>query len=588
MISDDFWPRSVAHLARPYDDGISEYVVIALINDESLGGYEGYTELTTALIPLGVVDEVLASRGSIGHEVSTWGPHPCVADGQIYETSFWIEGRAKSDERFQTLLNSWRHHNQTVVLPDSVFLMTYGLIPRYLEGGTVSWDDPGKPVYDVVRAKSHYDAAHKRGRPLIEVSVRRGYLEDYCSLKGAAAVVVYYEERFDIGDSSHAAALNGIEGDQFELPGRLLGIATLNGPYHQAAPQMSRVWGARLLLKPNGRPISDPIEKILEWPDHQGPMTFDRAAGLWLYAHVKDEVLQEYEARPEFAIQPESGGVSYGGWWGTSRTSRFGRSFIRVELKSFYEGCPSHVIEHWHRFAFPEAVAKHDRASFGDRNIADRAGDFVNAYLGLTEALLALSDSAGLGFSQSDIGGLDSEDVRANGWWRTDGARAIFACAPMHATVDQFLSRAMALFQFLENLQPSALRSIALSLGLTKEQLKGFGSVKLFGTICQLFTIAARDGYELPADASFVASRWDTNLLLPALAPVFALQSLRIIHGHAAGPEKDSKINLACAALGIDPLSTAGGWGLAIDALIDSVTTSLNDIAKLVGTVDTD
>jgi hypothetical protein len=335
MIADDFMPRAVRHLAGPYDDGISEHVIIAYVNDQPHLGYKGSVELTTALIPLDVVDEVLEARGSIGHEVETWGPHPCVDEDSIYSTRFWIDGRPHYEERFETPLNAWKHHDQFVALPDSIFLMTYGLIPRQLENGDVCWDDPQRPTYDVVRARSHVDYNNKVRYPLIEVSVRRDYLEDFCSLKKAALVAVYYEERFDIGDQAHTNALAGVEGAQFELPGRLLALATLNDQYSTDAPQMSRVWGSRLILKPIGRPISNAVKPELEWPDHSGAMSKARAAQEWLYAYVSDEVLIQYESKPEFSIHPESGGVSYGGWWGTTRTTRVGRSYIELNSKSY-------------------------------------------------------------------------------------------------------------------------------------------------------------------------------------------------------------------------------------------------------------
>jgi hypothetical protein len=89
-------------------------------------------------------------------------------------------------------------------------------------------------------------------------------------------------------------------------------------------------------------------------------MTSQIAASRWLYGYVRDEVLQHYQGRAEYQIHPESGGVGYGGWWATSRTHRVGRNHIRVELRTLYEGCPPHVIAHWHKFAVPESIANRD------------------------------------------------------------------------------------------------------------------------------------------------------------------------------------------------------------------------------------
>ena len=374
---DNYWPKAVAHLNEPYDNGASDHIVIAEISEAPQNGYKGFRKISTALIPVELVNDVLKSPGGIGHEVQSWGPRPCVDEGQIYDTRFWIEGRKGRDERFQTIINSWNRHDREVLLPDNVLLMTYGLVPRYLSDGVICWDDPQGPVYDVLRVKSHVDYGNKKNNPLALISIRRDYLEDYCHLKGCAAVAVYYEERFSYDDETFAPLLNGKEGVQYELPGRLLGMAVLNTEYHVDAPQMSRVWGSRLILKPIGRPITDNKDPELIWPGDTMPMNSQRAAREFVFAYVRDEVLQEYESRSEFQIHPESGGISYGGWWGTSRTYRIGRHHIQVELKKLYEGCPPHVIGHWHRFAVPESVAQHDRTQHGNRiKLAEKKEDY--------------------------------------------------------------------------------------------------------------------------------------------------------------------------------------------------------------------
>ena len=169
---DSYWPKSVAYLQSAYDNMASEYVVIGEIDDSLYAGNKGYKKVSTALVPLDILEEVLSTRGSIGWEVQSWGPHPCVDENSTYDTNFWINGRTR-DEKLQTVLNAWKHNDQEVMLPDSVMLMTYGLVPRYLSDGTVCWDDPQKPVYDVIRARSHVDY-NKKGdvRPLTLVTMR--------------------------------------------------------------------------------------------------------------------------------------------------------------------------------------------------------------------------------------------------------------------------------------------------------------------------------------------------------------------------------------------------------------------------------
>jgi hypothetical protein len=564
---------------------VAEHVVIAEISESDVNGYKGAKHVCTALIPMDLVDKVLKSPGGIGWEVRSWGPLPTVSEGQIYETRFWIDGRKGIDEKFQTVINAWKRHDREVVLPDNVMLMTYGLVPRYLADGTVCWDDPQGPVYDVIRARSHVNYNQKSKGRLAIVTMRRDYLEDYCSLKACAAVAVYYEERFSSEDKSFEEVLAGREGHQFDLPGRQLGMATLKDKYHAAAPQFTRVWGSSLILKPMRRPISDAEDPELEWPDHPGSMTLQRASKEWLYGYVSDAVLTEYESHAEYTLHPESGGVSYGGWWGTSRTGRIGREHIRVELKKLYEGCPLHVILHWHKHAVPEAVAEHDRKNNGNQNVALRAKAIAHSYLRLTEALCTLSDRLGAGFTQEDIGTLATMDINHGGWWTPEVLGAMANAIRLNASQDQFLARSVILFKVLEQLKLAPLRNLVLTLGVPRDQVKDFGVLKLLGTLLQLCDIAEEQCYDLFGDAEAIAAFWDTKKLLPVMNRIFALNGLRVLAAHVPGAEKDKKLADAVKVFGIDVASTMTGWGLAMDAMYDGLAEDLNVIAGILESV---
>jgi hypothetical protein len=244
------------------------------------------------------------------------------------------------------------------------------------------------------------------------------------------------------------------------------------------------------------------------------------------------------------------------------------------------------VISHWHKFAVSESVATSDREKFGSRNIADRAGDLIFAYLRLTKALEFVSDAVGAGFTQAEIGELSSDEVEYKGWWTIAISKPIYAVAQLSSSKDQFLARAVDLFKLLELLKPATLRNLTLSLGISKEQVKDFRGVKLLSTICQLFCVANDEGYTLPIDSTLVAAKWDTKKLLPEMNSIFALQSLRILHSHVSSSDKDIKLRKACAALGIDISTTATGWGCAIDLMMDSVTDSLNNVANIIEQVE--
>ena len=75
------------------------------------------------------------------------------------------------------------------------------------------------------------------------------------------------------------------------------------------------------MLAPVSRPISEEQEPVLKWPDRSVPVT-GRMFGVLSrgleYAYIRDDVLREYENRDEFDVSPDSGSVSYNGWWAVS------------------------------------------------------------------------------------------------------------------------------------------------------------------------------------------------------------------------------------------------------------------------------
>ena len=175
-------------------------------------------QLYTGLIPMSEVDEVINTSGGIGWRVESWGPQPIVPPEGSWNGAFWIHGPYDAKKRYEALVHAWLNHNRTVMLPDNSFLMCYGLVPRVLGDGQILWDDPQKPVYDVVEVRplSHYEVP--RTYSPAGVRVLRQYLEDYASLKGCAVVAVFYEERLSCRDPDVAQALGAAEGVEIKLP----------------------------------------------------------------------------------------------------------------------------------------------------------------------------------------------------------------------------------------------------------------------------------------------------------------------------------------------------------------------------------
>ncbi len=248
-----WWPAPLRHVGESLLKPTDDYAAVAEVTSEAINGYVGNRLLYTALVPYNQVDSALKAHGSIGHGVESYGPHPCIGSEGGFDSSFWIDG--PNGARYETLVEAWQNNNRYVLLPDAGFLMCYGLVPRLLQDGSMAWDDPSLPVYDVVRAVPELLYTVDGGHSPARVEVRRDYLEDYLSLKGCAAVATLFDERWSANDPEIAKLLGGGPGITLKQPGRTLWLKRIHWKHFN---QISQVWAARLLLlDPKTRPISD-------------------------------------------------------------------------------------------------------------------------------------------------------------------------------------------------------------------------------------------------------------------------------------------------------------------------------------------
>ena len=314
MENGNWLPKCLAHLNQQYVRSTDDFVTIGEISSESHNGYKGTREIFTALVPLDRVQAVLNNPGGIGHQVESAGPRPSVKKGNSFKSDFWVRG-IDSEERFEPLVVSWEYHNKTVMMPDNGLLMCYGLCPRILKDPErIIWDNLALPEYGVINVKplSHYAFPSNSG---CSVTIDRQYLEDYASLKNCAVVAVFYEERFCAIDDELERHFNGQEAISITAPGRSIDIKRVNSSGEEAV--LCQIWGCRLVLTPEGNPISEEHSLELEWPDYPGIMTRERARaqGVSNFAYANDQVLDKFEGKSEFYINPKSGSISYDGWW---------------------------------------------------------------------------------------------------------------------------------------------------------------------------------------------------------------------------------------------------------------------------------
>lgn len=577
-----YWPSSLAHLAHPYDNAGSDYITIAEITEAAIAGFEGSRMVSVALVPYTLVDQVLQSTAVTSHVVDAHGPLPIVDDDDPpHRSGFWIEG-VERDTRFEPLINSWRGSDTDVVVPDNSMLMVFGLVPRQTGESEVSWDDPHGPVYDVVRASTISD--HRRPKELrqrVYVEIRRDYLLEYCRIKHCAAVAFFYEQRWSADDVVFDRVMGSNDTVEFNLPGRLLNLQIRHDRANAQGRQYAQVWGRKMVLPRGERRIIIMDKPDLVWPDHGGTMTMQRAGSEHLMAYVNEKVLEEYECRPEFDIYPLSGGVSYRGQWSVNHCHRVGREHIAIEIKKLYEGSPNSVIEHWHRFAVPRAMAESDRATHGDRNIGIRAKELIEAYLAITNVVAQVTERLGLSFDQSEIGGYATRDVEYKGWWAFDELSSLGNGVPQEITRDGFLDRMVDIVVLWESMRPAPLRNTLLQLGMDKKQLEGFRSVKLLATLCQVAMICKDAGYQWPEESQHIVAGWNKEMCIPSLRRLFAVNQLRQKASHRTGAGFADALAVDLKVFGIVVAAQAAGWGRAVDSVYDGMIEDFTAIAAL-------
>lgn len=577
MDNNTWLPKCLAHIDQSYIKQTDDFVVIGELSSKSHNGFAGKRELHTAFVPLERVRAVLNNPGGIGHEVESGGPFPSVKQGITFKSDFWIRGTT-GDERFEPLVVSWEYHNKTVMMPDNGLLMCYGLCPRIVKSSDeIIWDNLALPQYDVLYVKplSHYEFPTCSG---CMVKINKQYLEDYASLKNCAVVAVFYEERYCAIDDELEAQLNGCSAISLTVPGRLIDIKRIDSPGKEEV--LCQIWGCRLVLIPEGKPISDEQSFDLEWPDYPGVMTRDRARhqGVSNFVYVNDQVLAQFEGRDEYRINPMTGSVSYDGRWALSYCQRVGRDYVAYEIKKIYEGCPPSIIRHIHRHAISKNIAINQKRTHGNTNIGDRAAKLIDAFGILGMELASICDSFDLSFEDLDITSLSKKDVDYQGWWTLANLKPLGYRVAQNITQEQFLERCKEVYQLFEGLKERSLRKLLQKIGMKDEQIKSLRSFKLFATFMQLCSIALESGLDLVRQHEEIVERWNPEIRLEELKFLFALADLRNAAAHSSSEEK---VQAALEVYGIDAGSMTIGWGTAVDQVYDKLTENLVKISEM-------
>ena len=581
-----WWPDMLRHLANP-EAWTGELVTVA-----ELVGYDdpvtpGQRSMWSALISPEDLASLDGDLRAFNHEVESTGKPSAGAEGKLqprFHISAYQEAQEAEGEpivpakRIETepLVLGWTNNNRTAMVLDPKFTMTYGLMPRALGDGSIHWDDPAAPEFDlaIVDPPSVYeDLRVSNTRTLVS----KAHLQDYLSLRGMCLVQVYYETRSAIQDTAIQAALGSESRRIVRLRDREIDFwRNSDGTY------TAQVWGARVVAKPGALPITvDDLDHVgLQWPGRPAPVTHGDARKLlphdWVY--VSDTVLGAYEGRPDFDIHPESGGVSFGGQWSVGFCGRVGRDVIRVELKKLHEGTPDRVIRHWHAHAVAPRSEFQGAQAFGARNVAIRTRELVCALVDLGERLSALRQALGSkAGSGSDFVGLDRTHLDYVGWWKGALVEPVARHVPLDMVRDVFLDRCLDLDKLaIEVLPERFLRPMVRKVGAPQDDIDVFRGLKLLDRLACLAQVANEAGLSLAQAGSEIVTRFHRDGTNPAqpLTHLFVISDLRQIKGHRKD-EVDARVKKALARVGIDVQMAAGGWGTVLDRIYDGAIKDL-------------
>lgn len=578
----DWWPQLLADIGQEQSWAEGHVPVASLRSIESSSHRPGERRSITVLVPAADLQAVSSAPGGLAHEVLASGPNPVPEAAPNYDPKFWVSAQHLPRDRYEPFILSWTSHDQTVLMPDPRFLMTYGLVPRSIGSGKTVYDDAAGPTFDIVEVDPP-SIWTSPVRTTAEVRVVRDYVQDYLTLCGMALFESFYAIAWGDEDADALHALGGKDVVEHRFPDRTFQLNRIVADGR--AQIVAQVWGARLLATPADLPITaNPLEQFgLPWPGFDLPITPAAATRLTMidYVYVDDAVLGSYEGVPGFEVHPESGAVRFGGQWSVGDCDRVGRDKIRLELKKLYEGAPHAVIQHWQRHAVVPTPALTRPEAQTERNIAARARELVLPFAAIGARLHDLAEAIGVpGTNSEAFVGLSEADLAYHGWWKPEIVEPVTRYAPLSLDRDGFLRRCGALNNLLvESLGQPSLRAILTTLGVPAKEMEGFRGLKLLDLLVRLAQVARATGYRLPSQAEAVREELKaagTNPERP-LENLFALYDLRIIASHKMG-DVPRVLEERLARFGVEPGEYGSGFGRVLDRIYDVLGRELESI----------
>lgn len=568
-------PRCLAFLDDPYVHEGDTHVTLAEIRSMNEADVRGTSRIYTALVPSAKLARTLRLNAAMGWLMEG-------SDAARDDRDFRIT--APSGERFEPLIFGWTAHNRTVLTPNPKWLSALDLVPSIRAGNPprIEWNDLEGPTYGVVEVHpvSKYEGPDEVSGA--RVRVLRRYAERLAAERLCAIIAVYYEQRSLSDDPELEALLAGEDAIFKELPGRSIDIKRTHDREH---PYFVAAWGCRLVLKPakQVKAFEDEPKPALTWPGFQGPVNGKRAFMMSTIdrVYIRDAVLEAYEDRDEFDVDPTDGGIGYEGRWALSFSHRVGRDYFAYELKKIYEGCPAEVIRHVHQFAVEPEVALQQRRALGNENIGTRATKLIEAFYSVVAVVQQMAAAVGLALPDEKIATPTKKDIDYHGWWTMSELKSLGYRAPQSMSRTDFLRRAVTVATLVERLQQRALRRLATTIGVPSKKIEDLQTLGLLGVLAVIGDLAHESGLTISDASAQLASRWNRELRDPAVKVLFAGRALRDLASHATEKSAQVRIDQNLRDVGIDPDAHKAGWGAAVDQLYEGTTAALASIAQL-------
>lgn len=568
-------PRCLAFLDAPYVNEGDTHVTLAEIRSLNEPGLRGTSRIYTALVPTAKLARTLRLNAAMGWIMEG-------SDAGRDDRDFRIT--APSGERFEPLVFGWTAHNRTVLTPNPKWLSALDLVPSIRVGDPprIEWNDLEGPTYGVVEVLpvSKYEGPDDVSGARVRIA--RRYAERLAAERRSAIIAVYYEQRSLSHDPELEALLGGEDAVFKELPGRSIDIKRTHDreyPYFVAA------WGCRLVLKPakQVKALEDEPKPALTWPGFQGAVNGKRAFMMSTTdrVYIRDAVLEAYEDREEFDVDPTDGGIGYEGRWALSFSHRVGRDYFAYELKKIYEGCPAEVIRHVHQFAVEPEVALQQRRALGNENIGTRATKLIEAFSSAVAAVQHMAAAVGLSLPHDRIATPTKKEIDYHGWWTLSELKSLGYRAPQSMSRTDFLRRAVTVATLVERLQQRALRRLATTIGVPSKDIEDLQTLGLLGVLAVVGDLAHESGLTVTDASAELASRWNRELRNPSVKVLFAGRALRDLASHATEKSAQVRIDQNLRDIGIDPDAHKTGWGTAVDQLYERTTAALQEIARL-------